>query len=137
MTLSEKIEYFKKRGFNNVKVGEILEVSEKTVRYHMIKKKYPFYQRLRGFGIPQEPENLQEIKNMLLEGRCYLTGDKIDILDNSSYEFDHIIPKSKGGTGSISNLGLCTRNANQSKSDMELREYIDLCEKVVKTHRGK
>ncbi len=62
---------------------------------------------------------------------CYLTGDKIDITDSSSYSFDHIIPRSRGGDNSIDNLGICTSLANQSKTAFTLEEYIEHCKKVL------
>ena len=63
--------------------------------------------------------------------KCYLTGKDIDIKDTKSYAFDHIHPRSRGGSNNIENLGICTKEANQSKSDMTLEEYFDHCEKVL------
>ena len=65
---------------------------------------------------------------------CYLTGDKIDIYKPKTYQFDHIIPVSKGGENTLDNLGICTKEANISKTDHTLEEFIELCKKVVKTH---
>lgn len=67
--------------------------------------------------------------------KCYLTGDNIDLLDYKSYQFDHIIPVDKDGDNSLENLGIATRNANMSKSDMELGEYLLLCERVLRNHK--
>lgn len=66
---------------------------------------------------------------------CYLTGDSIDILDLKSYEFDHIIPSSRGGDNSINNLGICTKTANRCKERLTPEEFLELCKKVVK-HLG-
>ena len=52
----------------------------------------------------------------------------------NSYHFDHIVPSSKGGTNDLSNMGAATRNANVSKSDMTLEEYLQLCHKVLEHH---
>lgn len=68
------------------------------------------------------------------EVKCYLTGDLIDITKPRTYEFDHIIPKSRNGDSSIENLGICTRQANRSKSDMTCEEYLELCKKVILYH---
>lgn len=65
---------------------------------------------------------------------CYLTGDSIDFHDPSSYSFDHIVPRSRGGNNSLSNLGLTTKIANRMKSDMLLEEFLEMCEKVLKHH---
>lgn len=67
---------------------------------------------------------------------CYLTGKSIDLCDTASYSFDHIIPVAQGGTNDLSNLGVCTFEANQSKSELMLEDFYDLCEAVLK-HRDK
>jgi len=63
---------------------------------------------------------------------CYLTGTPLDIYDPRSYAFDHIVPTSRGGTNTIDNLGLCTKQANLAKSDMTPAEFVELCKMVVK-----
>lgn len=65
---------------------------------------------------------------------CYLTGDKIDIGKTRTYEFDHVIPRSKGGDNSLDNMGICTKEANQAKRDMCPDEFIFFCKKVLKHH---
>jgi len=62
---------------------------------------------------------------------CYLTGDSIDISKPRTYSFDHITPRSRGGTNGIDNLGLCTKVANQAKSNMTPDEFFLFCKKVV------
>jgi 5-methylcytosine-specific restriction endonuclease McrA len=66
---------------------------------------------------------------------CYITGEKIDLLDYGSYHLDHMIPIAKGGENSLDNLNIATRNANFAKSDMLLDEFIELCEKVLKYNK--
>lgn len=66
---------------------------------------------------------------------CYLTGQPIDINKPTTFSFDHIIPASRGGTSTLDNLGICTRKANMSKTDMTPDEYINLC-KLVLEHNG-
>lgn len=63
--------------------------------------------------------------------KCYLTGEVIDINQPRTYAFDHKIPRSKGGANSLDNLGICTKTANQSKTDMSVDEYIEHCKKVL------
>ena len=65
---------------------------------------------------------------------CYLTGELIDYDAPNTYEFDHIIPRSRGGSNKIDNLGITTREANRAKGDLSLDEFVDLCEKVARHH---
>ena len=69
--------------------------------------------------------------------KCYLTGKKIDLSDSSSYSLDHIIPRSKGGDSSLENCALACREANQAKSDLNLEEFIDLCQAVVDKYKNR
>lgn len=62
---------------------------------------------------------------------CYLTGQPIDISKPSTYEFDHIIPKSRGGTNQLDNLGVCLKLANRAKDSMTPDEFLNLCKLVV------
>jgi 5-methylcytosine-specific restriction endonuclease McrA len=66
------------------------------------------------------------------EPTCYLTGDKIDISQTNTYNFDHIIPRSRGGQSTLDNLGICTKEANMAKSDKTPEEFFELCKKVLK-----
>jgi 5-methylcytosine-specific restriction endonuclease McrA len=65
--------------------------------------------------------------------RCYLTGQLIDIYKPSTYEFDHIIPVSRGGNNSLDNLGICTKEANRAKNTMTHVEFVEFC-KLVYQH---
>lgn len=62
---------------------------------------------------------------------CYLTGKPIDLDKPETYNLDHIIPASRGGTNDLDNLGLCTKEANQAKGDLLIDELHDLCEKIL------
>jgi 5-methylcytosine-specific restriction endonuclease McrA len=62
---------------------------------------------------------------------CYLTAQPIDVLQSSSYQFDHIVPASRGGENSLENLGICLKTANMAKSDMMLDEFLLLCRQVL------
>jgi 5-methylcytosine-specific restriction endonuclease McrA len=66
---------------------------------------------------------------------CYLTGDPLDLTKPRSFSFDHIVPVSRGGDNSIDNLGICTRMANMSKTNMTVDEYLNLCKKILE-HNG-
>ncbi len=67
---------------------------------------------------------------------CYLTGLPIDIYKPRTYEFDHKIPRSRGGDNSIENLGICTKQSNRAKRDMTPDEFINLCKLVVEYKGG-
>lgn len=62
--------------------------------------------------------------------KCYLTGDIID-MTKDLYCLDHIIPVSKGGTNELENMGITTPEANASKTDLNIDEYLELCKKVL------
>lgn len=62
---------------------------------------------------------------------CYLTGDVINVTDTTTH-CDHIDPN---GGNSLENLGFTTKYANVMKSDQNLDELYDMCEKLLK-HRG-
>jgi 5-methylcytosine-specific restriction endonuclease McrA len=63
--------------------------------------------------------------------KCYLSGRTIDFSNPRLYHFDHIIPRSAGGTSEIDNLGLTTADANQAKGSLSLEEFIILCMDVL------
>lgn len=69
------------------------------------------------------------------ETTCYLTGEKIDLRKPKTYNFDHIKPVSKGGKNTIDNLGICLKEVNAAKYDLEVSEFLDLCQKVLE-HNG-
>ena len=78
----------------------------------------------------------EEMYNKIISNPvCYITGDRIDLSDSKSYSLDHINPYHISQDNSVENLGLTTRDANQSKSHLTLQQYIELCRKVVEFNR--
>lgn len=63
--------------------------------------------------------------------RCYLSGREIDLTDGSTFQFDHITPRSQGGDNSLSNLGIATPEANYAKGKLSVEEFVSLCYDVV------
>lgn len=66
---------------------------------------------------------------------CYLTGETLEWSDSTTYEFDHIIPKSRGGGDTIDNAGVLTPQVNAMKHDLTPDELIDLCIRILR-HSG-
>lgn len=62
--------------------------------------------------------------------RCYLTGRAINI-EKDDFALDHKIPVSKEGTNELSNMGIAIPEANASKTNLTLEEYISLCKEVL------
>jgi 5-methylcytosine-specific restriction endonuclease McrA len=65
---------------------------------------------------------------------CYLTGDLVDLNLPNTYSFDHVIPRSKGGSSGLDNLGVTTQAANQAKSNLLLHELFELCKKILENN---
>ena len=62
---------------------------------------------------------------------CYLTGESIDLKKYDTYEFDHIIPVSKGGKNTLRNFGLAAKGVNQAKGNLSVKDFVAMCRKVV------
>lgn len=78
----------------------------------------------------------EEMYNKIISNPvCYITGERIDLSDPSSYSLDHINPYYLSQDNSVENLGLTTKDANQSKCHLTLQQYVELCRKVVEYNR--
>jgi 5-methylcytosine-specific restriction endonuclease McrA len=66
-------------------------------------------------------EQLQALFNTS-KGRCYLCGIEVRarFIPHDPRGFDHIVPRSKGGLHTASNLAVCCGSCNARKSDNEL-----------------
>jgi len=63
--------------------------------------------------------------------KCVFTGRPIDYKNPTTYHFDHIIPRSKGGANTIDNLQLTCPEANYAKSKMDDKTFITMCQEVA------
>lgn len=101
---------------------------------HMIRGKINTFFRSKGDNMKYHKPtfSVDDVINKFGDNpSCYLTGQKINIHKPRTYEFDHIIPKSRGGDNSLENLGLCTKAANRAKHDMTPDEFINFCKQIV------
>lgn len=100
---------------------------QKVLRFHMDEKTNQYEKP--NFTVDDVIEKFGE------NPTCYLTGEPINIQKPSTYQFDHLIPKSRGGDNSLDNLGICTKQANLSKSNMTPDEFYHFCKRILE-HQG-
>lgn len=154
----EKILELRSQGHTYNEIKEILGCSKSTINYHcskdgkektyertrdyretdvytILKRKYDHFRRDEGKYYNNYKVFNEVIKEMIQNPICYLTGKKIDLLDKYSYNFDHKIPRSRGGEGSVENLGLCTRTINIAKHTLTDQEFIDMCRSVIEFNK--
>jgi len=67
--------------------------------------------------------------------QCALTGRPLSWNKPQEYEYDHILPISRGGNSCIENLQIVCTDANRAKNDLTEEEFLDLCKEVV-LHAG-
>ena len=125
-----KIEHF---SYRKRKIRKYDGICKSNLKKQIRDKVYDF----KIQGINMSPTfTMQDIIDKFGENpKCYLTGEDIDIYKPSTYEFDHIIPTSRGGDNSLDNLGIATKKANQSKRNMTPDELIFFCKKVLEYHK--
>lgn len=156
--MKEQILKLRQEGFTYREIQEKVGCCKSTVSYYCgidqkkkindrkskykLTEKYIIYSKLDGFlsstndklykKYVKRTSEITKYYNKIIENPyCYLTGVKIDFLDRESFQLDHIIPVSKGGTNDIDNMGLCCKNANIAKSNMTKEELIELCRKII------
>jgi 5-methylcytosine-specific restriction endonuclease McrA len=125
------------------KTGHTRALHNKAVRFHDRIHKARDFQRARikvngktKLGAAAATFTWQDvIARFGQETECYLTGRKIDLLQPSTYQFDHIQPVSRGGASTIDNLGICCKEANAAKSDLSVAGLLALCKEMLE-HNG-
>lgn len=126
--------FIKLHTFKSTKQTNGQPASKSSIR-SILNTKVNNFQKDRKNGNMNKTFTVEDVINKFGENpKCYLTGESIDIYKPKTYSFDHIIPSSRGGDNSIDNLGICTKQANQAKSDMTKEEFIEFCKKVVKNN---
>lgn len=63
--------------------------------------------------------------------RCYLSGKEINMSIDKDFQFDHIIPASKGGSNELENLGILDREVNIMKQDMLVEDLLRKCKTIL------
>ena len=66
---------------------------------------------------------------------CYLSGEKINLINDTHYNLDHIVPRSRDGNNELENLGILHETVNQMKGNLLNEELIDWCIKIL-NHNG-
>lgn len=130
----EKIHpYIKKiRAFSVVKKTSNRVIKKVNLKINLTHRIESFHKENGNKMYIQPKFNADDVLNKFGEKPiCYLTGKEIDIYNYKSYQFDHIVPRSKGGSNELDNLGICCSEANKAKHDMNYDDFIELCKKIV------
>ena len=57
------------------------------------------------------------------KGRCYYCGVALNPFKKKEYQYEHIIPRNKGGSNDVENLAPCCQHCNTQKQDKLVSEY--------------
>jgi DNA-binding CsgD family transcriptional regulator len=116
---------------------EITNQSNNKINPKLLNNKQILYRKIYTFTRNKNfMFTIEELMNKYEKNTiCYLTGKQIDVNKPRTYEFDHIIPRSRGGNNSLDNLGLISKEANRAKSNMTPDEFLNLCKQVLE-HNG-
>lgn len=156
--MKEKILKLRNSGYSYSQIVEELGCSKSTISYHCneeVKKK-----TIKRFKDSKNRSGIKRVNNFTQKVRiassdfkrysgqtesftykdviskfgedtvCYLTGKAINLFADD-FNFDHIVPICQGGSGNIDNLGITTKRANMAKSDMTVKEFLELCKEVL------
>ena len=149
--MKEEILRLRKEGHSYNYICSKLQCSKSTIAYHcndeyresaQIRHKDnkikgdPLWSR--SYKWNRRSVNVKQIREFIedkFKSKCYLSGREVNLDSASSFHFDHIVPKSKGGTNELDNLGVCTPEVNAAKGDLSVEEFIELCKDVL-NHNG-
>lgn len=117
--------------FTNRKQDIVIKNKLKSIIRKQLTDKISSFNRKNR--IMSTPFTVEDVINKFGENpKCYITGQSIDIYQPSTYQFDHIIPVSRGGNNSLENLGICITKANLAKNNMTPDELFAFCHQVIK-----
>lgn len=112
------------------KVNQRIKKYHRDSSYKVWKARHPF----QHLSLRQSKQGIfitpQQLWSMAKKQRCLcpISGRK---LKNGDIHVDHIIPKSKGGDNTISNLQLVPSIINMSKNCLYIKDFIALCKDVA------
>lgn len=101
------------------KLIPITHISQELVRFDMQQMRNP---EISGVEYQQGTLFGYEVREYLLEKyerKCTYCG-----AENTPLEIEHIVPRSRGGSNSVTNLCLACRRCNVKKGNMSLEEFL-------------
>lgn len=118
-TVSNKVHKFKSKNEHKVRIFQYKAKSGRKRSKENIVENFHFQDVLDKFGD---------------KTNCYLTGREINLHEPKTYQFDHIVPPTKGGENVLSNLGITCKDANLAKHVMLHEDFLSLCKEVLEHH---
>ena len=101
------------------KLVSISDISQELVKFDTQMIENP---DISGVSYQQGELAGYEVREFLLfkfDRTCIYLGAK-----DTRLEIEHLLPKSKGGSNGISNLGIACRNCHKKKGNRDLREFL-------------
>ncbi len=113
-----------------IKVAPITDISQELVRFDTQIMENP---EITGIEYQQGELAGYEVREYLLEKferQCIYCG-----AEDTPLEIEHLIPRSKGGSNRVSNLGIACHACNQKKGNKTVQEFLkekpDLAKKIL------
>jgi 5-methylcytosine-specific restriction endonuclease McrA len=133
--LKDRILIRKISTFKSVRKLSQKEINSKQKSRRILQMKMGQFFKNKKEGFQMSTFNVDQLLEKIGDNpKCYLTGKSIDLSKSRTYELDHIVPRSKGGTNDLDNCNIAIKEANRAKGDLLLEEFIDLCKNVIKCH---
>lgn len=127
MNKKEKLEAQRKR------IAKYEELNKSRDPYFDLKKR--IYRFCGKGGVRSNIAIEDFIKKFGENPVCYISGEPLDLNNLDSLVMDHIVPKCQGGSNELSNLGLCTKQANLCKAWYTFDEFLMFCQKVLEYNK--